>query len=484
MGTLVVRSPLPAAQPARPRGRVRGRRRCSRSGRRYLYFSRFAREDIYLAAITLALIVVDVPLPRRARAPAPGASSPRCWRSPSRPRSRRSSPGSWSARSSWPSSLQGRRAGSSRSAPVVRALRSVGVGGWAYALATFARLLHAAVHHLLHQTRRLWDGALRRASTTGSPSRRRAAAGSRWCFYSAVLFGDEWPVLLLGAVGIVLVAAAPDHAARCSSSGTSSLSLAFYSWAGERFAWLVLHPLLPLILLAGIGVQALGVSRRGSAPPAGSRSPRSRSAYAGYASLLVNAVHGADPRELLVSTQSSTEVKQVADQVARARRERRGAPPRHHHDRLRRGRDVPVRLVLPRPASVGYIDMTTPNDAPDTEVLVHHRPAQHAAQADAAGLRGPAVPLPRLVGARLGDEVRRPALVELVHRARDVEPHGRACPSGSTCAATWPTAGAGVQTVRLVAASVVTSREHTSRPDLASPVVAVGRCARAARRTA
>ena len=42
-----------------------------------------------------------------------------------------------------------------------------------------------------------------------------------------------------------------------------ALSLAIYSWASEKFAWLVLHPLLPLILLAGIGVQALW-ERRGT----------------------------------------------------------------------------------------------------------------------------------------------------------------------------------------------------------------------------
>ena len=40
-----------------------------------------------------------------------------------------------------------------------------------------------------------------------------------------------------------------------------ALSLAIYSWAGEKFAWLVLHPLLPLILLAGLGVQALWEAR-------------------------------------------------------------------------------------------------------------------------------------------------------------------------------------------------------------------------------
>ena len=39
------------------------------------------------------------------------------------------------------------------------------------------------------------------------------------------------------------------------------LSLAVYSWAGEKFAWLVLHPLLPVVLLAGVGVQAIWQAR-------------------------------------------------------------------------------------------------------------------------------------------------------------------------------------------------------------------------------
>ena len=39
-------------------------------------------------------------------------------------------------------------------------------------------------------------------------------------------------------------------------------SLAVFSWASERMPWLVLHPLLPLILLAGLGGQALWEARR------------------------------------------------------------------------------------------------------------------------------------------------------------------------------------------------------------------------------
>ena len=85
--------------------------------------------------------------------------------------------------------------------------------------------------------------------------------GEPWYFYLAVLFGEGGPVLLLGAVGMVWTARHPTTQ-RLFLIWAFFVSLAIYSWASERFSWLVLHPLLPLILLAGIGVQALWVGRR------------------------------------------------------------------------------------------------------------------------------------------------------------------------------------------------------------------------------
>ena len=79
-------------------------------------------------------------------------------------------------------------------------------------------------------------------------------------FYFVVLFGHEWPALLLGAIGMVVACAAR----RCCGIflvWAFVVSLAVYSWAGEKFAWLVLHPLLPLLLLAGVGVQAIWDAR-------------------------------------------------------------------------------------------------------------------------------------------------------------------------------------------------------------------------------
>ena len=65
----------------------------------------------------------------------------------------------------------------------------------------------------------------------------------------------------------------------------------------------------------------------------------------------MNVDRGTDPREMLVSTQSSSEVKDVADQVlALAESRGPGAPPLTRHRGLRRGRDLPLRLVLPPPA--------------------------------------------------------------------------------------------------------------------------------------
>ena len=127
-------------------------------------------------------------------------------------------------------------------------------------------------------------------------------------------------MLLLGAVGRGGGARRPTLL-RVFLVWVFVVSLVVYSWAGEKFAWLVLHPLLPLLLLAGVGAQAIWSARRPAVRAAGLAAIVLALAYTGYASFLVNAVHRADPRELLVSTQSSEAV------AARRRRGARGRRP-------------------------------------------------------------------------------------------------------------------------------------------------------------
>ena len=93
----------------------------------------------------------------------------------------------------------------------------------------------------------------------------------------------------------------------------------------------------------------------------------------------VNVNHGADPREFLVSTQSSTEVKEVADQVlALAASRGPGKPPLTVTVDAAEGATFPYAWYF-RHLAAGYIDYSQPPTAPPTsDVLDAHRRQQDA----------------------------------------------------------------------------------------------------------
>ena len=308
-------------------------------GPSYLYFSRFAREDIYFAAISLALLVVVFRFLDDAAALAPGAD-----RGADRARLRdegddvhRRLRGVHVLRDP----ARCARVAAGRRAR--RCARSAGrrtCGGSRPSRPTFTLLFTV----FLTNPSGLWDGLYESlAYWLGQHDVGRG--GEKPYFYVAVLFGEEWPVLLLGAVGAVVAFRQPT-VLRAFLVWGFALSLAIYSWAGEKFAWLVLHPLLPLILLAGVGVQALWEARGTRLGRAGLAVAAVAALYVPVASWWANVELRADPRELLVSTQSSEEVKRVADEVRAMAAQAAEAV---GDGRLRRRRDVPLGLVLPRP---------------------------------------------------------------------------------------------------------------------------------------
>ena len=274
------------------------------AGPSYLYFSRFAREDIYIAAITLALLVVVfrfLDQPRRHHPPLIGALLALSFATKETTFITVFVAGTYFiAVLIWRREL------------LLRPLRAVGPDAWGWALAAFV-----GVYTILFTTflthpegvQGLWTGLHYWLDQHGV---RRG--GESTIFYGVVLAGVEWPALLLGAIGAVAAFRRPSLL-RVFLVWAFVLSLAVYSWAGEKFAWLVLHPLLPLLLLAGMGVQAIWDARRRWYGRLAIPVAVIALAYAGYASLSVNAEHRADPRELLVSTQSSETVADVADQV-------------------------------------------------------------------------------------------------------------------------------------------------------------------------
>ena len=389
-------------------------------GPSYLYFSRFAREDIYIAAITLAMLVVTFRFfdaPRRWHPAAFGALLAASFATKETTFITIFVAGSFFLVAIF---VQARRAGGLREAPVVRTLLGVGWEPHAWGVVAFLAVYTITFTTFLTHPSGiygLWTGLDYWLGQHGV-----GRGGESPVFYSVVLFAHEWPVLLLGVVGAVLAFRRPTLL-RLFLVWAFVLSLIVYSWAGEKFAWLILHPLLPLTLLAGVGLQELWASRHSLPGKLALGATALALAYTVWASALVNAVHPADPREFLVSTQSSTDVADEARRIV-ALDKRRDGKLKILVD-SRRGRDVPVGLVLPRPRRrlPGPLDRGRAAGRQRRDRA--HPELQPPPPADADRLRRARDPLPRLVGARLRQGALPRRLVALVQRARAVEPDRR-----------------------------------------------------------
>lgn len=139
--------------------------------------------------------------------------------------------------------------------------------------------------------------------------------GQPWFFYLTIYGAYEW--LLVGLATVGLGVSVRRRSLVGAWLGTMWLGqMVVYAWAGEKFAWLALHPLVPAVLLAGIGAQAL--YERFHAPTI-----RKALAAALLVSVALTAVvairpaitDGADPRELLVTVQTSTDVPPIVERL-------------------------------------------------------------------------------------------------------------------------------------------------------------------------
>jgi uncharacterized protein (TIGR03663 family) len=350
-------------------------------GPTYLYYGRFAREDVYIACITLALLVVTFRFLERPRPHQPaliGALLALSFATKESTFITVFVAGTFLLAAL---ALQARRHGL-RGAPLVRTVTAVGWEAWAWALAAFALVFTVLFTTFLTNPAGLWDGLYEGlAYWLGQHG---AGRGEReWYFYLVVLFAEEWPALLLGAVGIAVTLRRPTLL-RAFLVWDFVLSLAVYSWANERFPWLVMHPLLPLLLLAGIGVQALWEARRRAALAL----VAACAVGMGVASWWANVENGADPREFLVSTQSSAQVKGVRDEVlaVAARARRAGRPLRIVIDSAE-GATFPWAWYF-RHLPAGYLELS---DAPlpaDADVVLLTEGSRARARRELAGYDG------------------------------------------------------------------------------------------------
>ena len=205
-----------------------------------------------------------------------------------------------------------------------------------WALAAFAAVFTLLFTVFLTNPAGLWDG-LHDGLAYWLGQHGEGRGEKEWYFYLVVLFAEEWPALLLGAVGAVVALRRPTLL-RLFLIWDFALSLAVYCWANERFTWLVLHPLLPLLLLAGLGVQSIWDARGALDRPARARRRRGRaSALRGLR------VVAGERRERRRPARVPRHHAVVAGGARRARRGLRASPTRAE----REGRDAAASSSTP-----------------------------------------------------------------------------------------------------------------------------------------
>ncbi len=152
-----------------------------------------------------------------------------------------------------------------REVPIVTSLRAVPFHWWLTAVWTSVLLFVVVFSQFLTE----FDGPGSEAAPYGALENGLRAGfeywrgeqdtvrgDARWQYYLAVIPAYEWFILGLSAIGIGRVVRRPTLVGQTLVWwGVGSFTA--HSWAGERMPWLVIHPLLPLVILAGLGVQVL-----------------------------------------------------------------------------------------------------------------------------------------------------------------------------------------------------------------------------------
>jgi uncharacterized protein (TIGR03663 family) len=285
----------------------------------WLYFSRFAREDILVATVTLGLIVVllrffDYPRPWQ-----PIAFLGLLAVSFATKETTYITVFVFGLFLAGALVLQGihalRGGRSVLDGRLLRGATSLGFAPWAWGASTFL-----VVYTLLFSTFLTNPGGLREG-LWGSidywlNQQDVNRGGQPWFYYLMLIPAYEWPIVLLGVAGIV-VALRRRSITHLFLVWTFVVTLTIFSWASERMPWLVLHSLLPLVLLAGIGAQTLWEARRRTMAKAAFVVVALAALGSLYHSVGLSYFRSADARELYVQVQTSDDVPGVRDRIMR-----------------------------------------------------------------------------------------------------------------------------------------------------------------------
>jgi len=244
----------------------------------------------------------------------------------------------------------------------------VGRDAWLWGVATFLIVYTLLFSTFFTNPHGLQDGLVEsiRYWLSQQPVNR---GGQPWFYYLVLLPGYAWPVVLLGLLGTVSVIRRPTLLG-AFFIWMFVVTLAVYSWASERMPWLVLHSLLPLAVLAGLGGQVLWRNRDRVSAKVGIAVALVGAVYSLQSAVLVTYVRPADARELLVQVQNATDVPTIRDEImALAQQKATDGQPLSLQIDSWGGVGWPWSWYL-RDVPAGYYDMSLASYVPEAEVIL------------------------------------------------------------------------------------------------------------------
>src|SRR5579872_4189870 len=298
-----------------------------------VYFSRFVRDDIYLACFTLGLFICIVRYleSRQGRYLYAGAALAALAMA-----SMEAAYLTFFIFGSFLAFEAMREALVERDGPVLASLRATSLDTWLTAVAIFVVLTVLMFSTFFTNPYGIWDpthplcnGSCLSLHPAWSSDRKDILGGiaywlaqhsvqrggQPWFYYFLVLPLYEQLAVIFGLAGLVYATV------RRSLVTTflvwwAALSIGLYSWAGEKMPWLSIHITLPLLLLAGLALGAVLRSNRGVLLGVAGATFAVLFALEVHSTFALNFQDAANPTEMLIYVQSSQDVKTVVSEVA------------------------------------------------------------------------------------------------------------------------------------------------------------------------
>lgn len=187
---------------------------------------------------------------------------------------------------------------------IMRSIGAIGWVGWGITLAVFA-VSWFLFFTVWGQVPGDWHTGFTRAIDYWDSQQEVNRGGQPWYYYLYALPAYEWLFVGLAVVGSWRALRKPTYMSVLMVWFAIG-SLILYSYAGERMPWLIAHPLLPILILAAMGVQQIWEHRDRAGMPAVGAVLSLALLFTAGTSIRASFPNGADSREILSQAGQAT----------------------------------------------------------------------------------------------------------------------------------------------------------------------------------